>query len=252
MSDSFHLGALALTRVASREAAEQILAAARAGRSCVVVTSNIHHLRLAEVDAAFRNVVSRAEINVADGWPLVAASRLLSETPLQERVAGVDLVASLLQSGLPLRLAILGGPPGAAASLAHAAAEMHDIVIVDELPRGTWERPEDIEALCARLAAARPNLTLVGLGAPRQELLADRLRGSVTGPIICCGAAIEILAGCRRRAPRVVQVVGLEWAFRLLLEPRRLGPRYLHASISFLLVLMRAFAARRGGTSHEG
>jgi N-acetylglucosaminyldiphosphoundecaprenol N-acetyl-beta-D-mannosaminyltransferase len=204
------------------------------------VTSNIHHLRLADIDASFRQVVGRAELNVADGWPLVAASRLLDRKPLRERVAGVDLVTTVLSAGVRTRLAILGGPPGAAEQLARALEQAHDVVLVDELRLGSWERAEEIASLCRRLAAVSPTLTLVGLGAPKQEVLADRLRASVSGPIICCGAAIEIVAGYRRRAPRFLQAVGLEWAFRLLLEPRRLASRYLRASIALVRVVGRS------------
>jgi len=242
--DRFRLGGLELARIDFRHALEWILAAARDGRSCVVVTSNIHHVRLAEVNAAFRDVVGRAELNVADGWPLVAASRLLDSAPLRERVAGVDLVAALLDSDVRMRVAILGGPPGAAQQLSRSVERAHEVVLVDELRRGGWEGPDDVAALGRRLAAGRPNLTLLGLGAPKQELLADRVRSSVSGPIVCCGAAIEILAGCRRRAPRLLQAVGLEWAFRLLLEPRRLAPRYFRSSVAFIRVVGRSLANR--------
>ena len=94
-------------------------------------------------------------------------------------------------------------------------------------------RPEGIRAISDAIGAACPNLTLIGIGAPRQELLADSLRRRVCGPIVCCGAAIEVLAGDTPRAPAVLRKTGLEWAFRLIREPRRLGPRYLAAGTSF-------------------
>ena len=219
---------------------------ARAEKPSVVVTSNINHLRLADVDTRFRDVVRRSELNVADGWPLVLASRLLG-TPVPERVAGIDLVARLLDRG-GFRLAVLGGPPGAADALAQRFADGNEVVLVDGLARGTWEAPESVASLATRLAAAKPNLVLVGIGPPRQELLADALRATASGPIICCGASIEVLAGLRPRAPRWMQAVGLEWAFRFLLEPRRLGPRYALAGTRFLRVLARDLARRRGRT----
>jgi N-acetylglucosaminyldiphosphoundecaprenol N-acetyl-beta-D-mannosaminyltransferase len=232
------LGPLELARMTRADAAGWICAQAKAGRSCVVVTSNIHHLRLAERDAAFRDVVSRAELNVADGWPLVAASRAI-RTPLPERVAGVDLVADVLQTSERLRLAVVGGASGAAERLAETIGDRHEVTLVDPLPRGTWETPGAQAALGSRLTTARPHVTLLGLGAPMQELLADRLRAATSGPIICCGAAIEMLAGVRARAPRAVQSVGLEWAFRLALEPARLGPRYALSALTYLHVVAR-------------
>jgi N-acetylglucosaminyldiphosphoundecaprenol N-acetyl-beta-D-mannosaminyltransferase len=235
-------GTLDLARVTRAEAVAWIRARAVERTACVVVTSNIHHLRLAEIDPAFRAVVAKAELNVADGWPLVAGARALGRR-LPERVAGVDLVDDLLQ-GNRLDLAVVGGAPGAADRLAGRVAGRHDVVLVDSLPRGSWETPEGTAALQARLARAAPQLTLLGLGAPQQELLADRLRNSVAGPILCCGASIEFLAGLRTRAPRALQAVGLEWAFRLALEPARLAPRYAVAAPAFARVL--ATELRRG------
>lgn len=243
-------GPLTLARITRAEAVEWVRAQARAGRSCVVVTSNIHHLRLADRNAAFRDIVHRSELNVADGWPLVRASRLV-HAQLPERVAGVDLVADVLATRERLRLAVIGGAPGAAELLAETAGRDHEIALVDPLPRGTWSTAAARSDLAVRLADARAQVTLLGVGAPQQEFLADRLRPAAAGPIICCGAAIEILAGIRPRAPRAVQALGLEWAFRLMLEPTRLGPRYAAAGAGFLRVLGRELLGRTASAGDE-
>lgn len=243
MPETIRLGPLDLAPLDMAETVAWVLDASRAGRSCLVVTSNIHHLRLASDDPAFHRVVAGAELNVADGWPLVAASRLRPGMSLPGRIAGVDLVDAILREGGSLRVALLGGPPGAAGRLAALLSELHEIVLVDELPKGSWEGEAQLAALAQRLESARPNLTLIGIGAPQQELLGDMLRPAVAGPIVCCGATLEFLAGVRARAPRRLQAIGLEWAFRLLLEPRRLGPRYARAGYAFLKVV-----ARRSGT----
>jgi N-acetylglucosaminyldiphosphoundecaprenol N-acetyl-beta-D-mannosaminyltransferase len=175
---------------------------------------------------------------VADGWPLILAARLLGKI-LSGRVAGIDLVESVLTAGESLRLAILGGPPGAAGLLARRFERDHRICLIDPLPKGTWDSGDGLESLKSAVDAARPNLMLVGIGPPRQELLAEALRPVARGPIICCGATIEVLAGLRPRAPRYLQASGLEWAFRLALEPRRLWSRYLFSSASFGRVLYR-------------
>ena len=238
MVEVARFGPLSLALLDARGAVRWVIDAASAHRACIVVTSNIHHLRLAEVDPAFRAVLDTAALNVADGWPLVAASKILRGPSLPGRVAGVDLIESVLADARGLRLAILGGPPGAAARLTERATDGHDVVLVDELTKGRWEREEELSALEARLARAAPNLTLIGIGAPKQELLASRLLGVANGPIVCCGAAIEIVAGVRPRAPKAVQRVGLEWAFRILLEPRRLVGRYIRSATTFLRILL--------------
>jgi N-acetylglucosaminyldiphosphoundecaprenol N-acetyl-beta-D-mannosaminyltransferase len=237
----FRFGSLDLAPFTSAETADWIEQRAIEGTPCIVVTSNISHLRLAQVHAEFRDVVRRSELNVADGWPLVLASRLLRK-PVPARVAGIDLVDAVLSSPTCFRLAVLGGPPGAAEELGRRASPTNDVVFVDPLPRGRWDRAGAIGSLRDAVAAARPNLVLIGLGPPRQELLADVLRTAVEGPIICCGASIEVLAGLRPRAPRSLQRSGLEWAFRLALEPRRLAARYARSGFWFLRVLVRELA----------
>ena len=238
------LGNLSLARIDLDEAVAWIVERAREERACVVVTSNIHHLRLAEEDAEFAAVLARAELNVADGWPVVAATKLTGQR-VPERVAGIDLVDAVLsQEEVRLRLAILGGPPGAATRLAERVSPRHDVVYVDELPPGQWDGAGGLDRLAAALAAVRPTLTLIGIGAPRQELLADALRPALAGPAIGCGAAVEVLAGIRPRAPKAVQAVRLEWAFRAALEPRRLLPRYARAGWALLGVLARELRRR--------
>jgi N-acetylglucosaminyldiphosphoundecaprenol N-acetyl-beta-D-mannosaminyltransferase len=240
------LGRLRLARVNQELARRWILAQAKARIPSVVVTSNIYHLKLAETDGEFRRVVAQSELNVADGWPVTLAARLLRR-PVGGRIAGVDLVAAVLASGERLRVAILGGPPGAARELAARISDVHEVALVDELARGSWDTAAGRAALATRMADARPELTLVGIGPPKQELLADSLRGEARGPIICCGATIAFLAGRQRRAPVALQRLGLEWAFRLVLEPRRLASRYLTSGVWFLLVVGREVLAAAAG-----
>src|SRR5690349_373555 len=90
-----HIGRVALDVMDRRSAVGHLLADINGGRAAVVVTPNIHHLRLARIDTAFASVLERAEYVLADGWPLILASRLL-RPPLPERVAGIDLVDDLL------------------------------------------------------------------------------------------------------------------------------------------------------------
>lgn len=234
----FAFGQLRLAPLTPNEAARWILDHALRQQASLVVTSNINHLRLADRDCAFRAVVQGSDLNVADGWPLLLAARLLRKA-LPGRVAGIDLVESVLTAGEGLRLAILGGPPGAAQLLARRFERGHRICLVDSLPKGTWDNGGGVESLKSAVDAARPNLILVGIGPPRQELLAEALQPVARGPIICCGATIEVLAGLRPRAPRYLRALGLEWAFRLALEPRRLWLRYLFSSVSFGRVLYR-------------
>jgi N-acetylglucosaminyldiphosphoundecaprenol N-acetyl-beta-D-mannosaminyltransferase len=248
MSQRFHFGGLSLVPFDLETAAEWIVDRAVEEHACIVITSNIAHLPLIRRDRAFLDVVSKAELNVADGWPLVLASELLRTQRLPGRVAGVDLVATVLRSERRLRVAILGGPPGSAELLAGRIERSHDVVAIEPLAAGTWESPEALDALSDRLSRRRPNLVLVAIGDPQQALLAERLLPVVSGPLICCGAAVEILAGLRRRAPRPIQALGLEWAFRAALEPKRLLPRYARSVPVYLRALARGLRDKRSVT----
>jgi N-acetylglucosaminyldiphosphoundecaprenol N-acetyl-beta-D-mannosaminyltransferase len=247
------IGKLNLASVTLPEAIHWIVKRAEEESPCVIVTSNIFHLMLAENDPGFRDVAATCELNVADGWPLVVASRLLGK-PIPERIAGVDLVAGLLHAPQRLRVAILGGGPGVADLLADRLSNTHDVVFVDPLTKGVWDTDHYLEGMRRRLSETRPNLALVGIGAPRQEVLSDSLRDVVCGPIIGCGQTIDVLGGARPRAPRALQSVGLEWAFRLAMEPQRLGRRYLVAGFAFTKLLAAELRRKRrsGGRTADG
>jgi N-acetylglucosaminyldiphosphoundecaprenol N-acetyl-beta-D-mannosaminyltransferase len=167
-------------------------------------------------------------------------------------VIGIDLVDRVLGSGSRFRVAILGGPPGTAEAVAEREAERHDIVIVDPMPVGLWDAPDALEAMFTRVRSANPNLVLIGLGVPKQELLADRLRPCVSGPILCCGAAIPVLGGSIRRAPAVVRKVGAEWAFRICQEPARMAPRYVQTGSWFLRAFLHELRSRDGSVAGNG
>jgi N-acetylglucosaminyldiphosphoundecaprenol N-acetyl-beta-D-mannosaminyltransferase len=238
----FDFEGLRLAGLEVEAAVEWITAQARARKRAVVVTPNINHLHLVQVSDQARYAIERADLQLADGWPIVAASRILGQ-PLPGRVAGIDLVERLVDGESGFKVAILGGPDDAATRLADRARRSNEVVLVDELRPG-WDQDERRSLLAQRIVDASPDLTLVGIGAPQQEILAHELKASVTGPIICCGAAIEVLAGMRPRAPRVVQRLGLEWAFRLAIEPRRLARRYVVGGTTFLRLLVSALRLR--------
>ena len=234
----FEFGGLRLARMNITDAVDWITSEAVARKPGVVVTPNINHLHLIHQSAEANAAIRHADLQLADGWPIVAASRILGDA-LPERVAGIDLVERLVDGDADVSIAVLGGPAGSASKLAARAERTHRVTLVDDLAPG-WDHPERMATLVSRMESAAPNLTFVGIGAPRQEFLAHELKHAVAGPIVCCGAAIEVLAGVRPRAPRVLQRLGLEWAFRLAIEPRRLFRRYGASGMTFLRLMYRS------------
>jgi N-acetylglucosaminyldiphosphoundecaprenol N-acetyl-beta-D-mannosaminyltransferase len=249
--DDFLFGGLTLAPLTLDRVVQWVVDRANAERAAVVISSHISHLMLAAKSAQFRAVMAASELNVADGWPLVAASRLL-HPPLPARVIGIDLVEHVLRSGSRFRVAILGGPPGTAGAMAERERERHDIVIVEPMPVGVWDTPEALEAMFERVRNANPNLVLIGLGVPKQELLAEQLRPCVSGPILCCGAAIPVLGGSVRRAPAFVRRLGAEWVFRICQEPVRMTPRYVQTGSWFLRAFIHELRRRDGSVVGTG
>lgn len=215
-----------------------------------VVTANVDFLVQAQADAELRGVLRAADLVLCDGTPLVWAARLRGR-PLPGRVAGADLVPALLAraEAQSHRVFLLGAGPGVAAAAAARVRARHprlpDLGHASP-PAGTLD-DLGAPALLARIRAARPDLLLVAFGCPKQEKWIARHRDALGVPVsIGVGATLDFLAGRVRRAPPWVGRCGLEWAFRLAQEPRRLAGRYARDLLRFPL-LLAADAWRRAG-----
>jgi N-acetylglucosaminyldiphosphoundecaprenol N-acetyl-beta-D-mannosaminyltransferase len=221
------------------------------GRCHYVVTPNVDHTRLLHESAAFRDAYAVADMTLADGMPVVWASRLLGK-PLPERVTGADLVPALFSAAdesRPLRVFLLGALPGVADRAAAKIMARWQHVYVS----GTYSPPFGFEKdakqnndILSRIAAAKCDVVVVGLGAPKQELWVHAHRERIEARVaLCVGATIDFLAGEVRRAPLWVQSAGLEWCYRLLSEPRRLFRRYAQDALLFPQLVWAEFAHRQ-------
>jgi N-acetylglucosaminyldiphosphoundecaprenol N-acetyl-beta-D-mannosaminyltransferase len=208
-----------------------------------VITPNLDHLHTFRGDAAVRRMFARADIVVADGMPLVWASRLLG-APLPERVAGSDLIWSLTEQAAVRGRSIflLGGAPGAcdeaALRLRDAFPELR--VAGTLCPPHGFERERGWHSrIVAELERTQPDIVYVGLGFPKQERLIGELRSQFPRTwFLGIGISISFVAGEVSRAPRWMQRSGLEWLHRLAQEPRRLVRRYLLIGIPFAARLL--------------
>ncbi len=202
-----------------------------------VVTPNVDHAVMIQTNTGLQESYAGAALVLADGAPVVMASRLLCKA-LPERVAGSDLVPALFEAAAqrgkntnqPLRVFLLGAGPGVAD---RAAKVIHErwpgVKVVGTLspPLGFEYDEAENERILEAVAECQPDLVLIGLGAPKQELWigehANRLQAKAA---LCIGATIDFIAGEKSRAPRLLQKLGLEWLHRVATEPTRLTERY--------------------------
>jgi N-acetylglucosaminyldiphosphoundecaprenol N-acetyl-beta-D-mannosaminyltransferase len=207
-----------------------------------ICTANLDILRQCHRSPEARRVVSSASIVLADGMPLVWAS-ILQGTPVPERVAGSTLTSSLAAAAAEVGASVMliGGNPGTAEESARRLEQANPgLNVVGTLcpPFGFESSAEAISEIEDALIAAAPDIVFVGLGFPKQEHLIERLQPLAPSAwFIACGVSFSFISGEFRRAPRMVQRLGLEWLSRLVQEPGRLWRRYL-ADLPFLVRLL--------------
>jgi N-acetylglucosaminyldiphosphoundecaprenol N-acetyl-beta-D-mannosaminyltransferase len=228
--------------VSTDEALEQLKRMIEARRSAAVHLCNAWNTVLASRDPAYRDVLRNGDLNLPDGMSMVWACRMLGFGEARERVAGMHLMTEALRTGVPhgTRHFLYGGGPGVAEGLAERLREtMPGVRIVGAvMPPFHPLEPAEERALAEQIMASGADLVWVGLGTPKQDLFIERFRTQVqVGALLAVGAAFDFLSGRKATAPRWMQRAGLEWAFRLGSEPRRLWRRYLVGNASFVLRL---------------
>ena len=248
------LGPVPVDAVTFTTALDRIEDLVCAGQGGAVFTPNVDHVVLAHENPRMREAYARASLSLADGMPLLWTARALG-TPLPQKVSGSDFVGPLLEraSERGWRVYFLGGGPGVAELARDKTLEKLprlQIVGVDA-PRIDVDEPLAQRApVLERIRQATPDIVLVGLGAPKQEIWTDQVRGALAPAVLLgVGACLDFLAGTIPRAPRWMSKTGLEWLYRLGREPGRLWKRYLVRDPKYLLVMApavgRALTSRR-------
>jgi N-acetylglucosaminyldiphosphoundecaprenol N-acetyl-beta-D-mannosaminyltransferase len=222
-----------------------------------VVTVNLDHLALASRDTAFGDVIRSCELPVADGMGAVWLSRLQPEGPaVPERVTGATLTEWMLDGGLDDASLFLLGSTAEVLDRVQARARGSSVRIAGTAtpPRLVFQSTQLSLQLIRRINATRPDVLLVALGAPLQELWIDRWRDQLDVSVaIGVGGSFDLASGLQRRSPEALQRMGLEWLYRLSREPRRLWQRYLLRDVPFLAYgFARFLTARLTSASSAG
>ncbi|MCR5663983.1 MAG: WecB/TagA/CpsF family glycosyltransferase [Oscillospiraceae bacterium] len=238
---------LSYDNLSRSEAVEIALGLIEERRSAITVTPNSEILLLSRKNPALREAIGRADLTLADGVGVLMASKILGR-PLRERVAGIDfatgLMARLAESGGSVFL--FGAKPGVAERAAGELGERYPGLRVVGCRNGYFT-PDENEAIVREINDAGPDLLLVCLGSPKQELwMAENAEALRTGLMAGLGGALDVFAGLVPRAPERWQRLGLEWLYRLVREPKRFT-RVLRLPG----VLFAAIWERIRGSDHE-
>jgi N-acetylglucosaminyldiphosphoundecaprenol N-acetyl-beta-D-mannosaminyltransferase len=240
------IGGLPIAVISRMECARLMIDAAMARRGAaepalVFTSANGQVLSMCEADDDIRALFLASDLINADGMPLVFASHFLSDRKLPERVATTDLVYEVAEiaQGCGATFYLLG----AAAGVIERSAR-HLLGLYPRLQIVGWRSgyfgPEDEADTIAAINAVRPDILWLGLGVPAEQRFAirnrDRLRG--VGLIKTSGGLFDFLSGKNTRAPDWMQAAGLEWAYRVYLEPKRLVGRYVRTNPHALFLLL--------------
>lgn len=204
------------------EAVEIALGFMQERRACYACTPNPEIVMAAKGDAALRAALSGAELVLADGVGITKAAAMLG-TPLKSRVPGIDFASNVIS-----RLAQRGGSVyllGAKPLVAEAAADKLTQTYPGIVIAGTNDGYFTDEApVIEKINAASPDFLMVCLGSPKQELWMSANAGRLScGLMAGLGGSLDVLAGNVQRAPETWRRLGLEWLYRVIKEPKRLG-----------------------------
>jgi N-acetylglucosaminyldiphosphoundecaprenol N-acetyl-beta-D-mannosaminyltransferase len=223
-------------------------------RGHVVTFANVHMVVDAKRDPKLGAMLREASMNCPDGSPLFWVGRHRFGRAVSQ-VSGPDFMPALCEQGVKegYKHYLYGGAPGVVEAAAQKLAELFpgiEIVGIYSPPFRALTEEED-EAVCRRINESGADFVWVCLGCPKQEKWMaehrDRLEATA---LLGVGQAVDILAGKRMRAPRVIRLAGLEWFYRLLREPGRLWKRYLTTNFLFIVWFARDLLfARRSITS---
>jgi N-acetylglucosaminyldiphosphoundecaprenol N-acetyl-beta-D-mannosaminyltransferase len=230
------------------EAVDRIAAWAEESQARTVGVATVNNVMESYDVPSFRDAMNGCDLVTPDGMPLVWSLSILGVQPAT-RVCGPELTPRLLaraaEAGIPV--GFYGGDPATIEALVRVAASRWPSLQVAYAVSPPFRplTPQEDDEVVAAITAAGVRLLFIGLGCPKQERWMAEHRDRLPIVTIGVGAAFDFLAGSKRQAPSILQRVGLEWAFRLVSEPRRLWRRYLRQNPRFLVLFGRQVVRER-------
>lgn len=210
----------------------------------IIFTPNPEIVMAAQKDKKLRKAIKSADMVVPDGIGVVWASKY-SESKLPERVAGYDLVQSLFKemSHMNKTIYFLGGAPKVAEEASYKMKRKYHKINIIGINDGYFDKEKEI-LIIQEINKLKPDLLLVGLGAPRQEKwLYDNKTKLNAKVCIGVGGSFDVMAGKTKRAPMIFQKLGLEWFYRLITQPKRIV-RMLQLPVFAFMVVKKSKCKR--------
>lgn len=193
-------------------------------KGALIATANAEMIMMADQDQVLKQILNQADLVVPDGAGTVWASNYLGVL-MPERVAGYDLTQNLLARApkQKRRIFFFGSAPGVAEKAKLKAEQQYPGIEIVGVRDGYFKKEQEADII-AQIKAAKPDLLLAALGVPKQEKWLNEHRKSLGVPVaIGVGGTFDVMAGVMKRAPLWMQKAKLEWLFRGLLQPKRIG-----------------------------
>jgi N-acetylglucosaminyldiphosphoundecaprenol N-acetyl-beta-D-mannosaminyltransferase len=221
---------------------ENIIDSAFTGHSEYICVANVHMLVEAFYNKSYSEKVRKASMVAPDGMPLTWALRLLYGVK-QDRVAGMDVLPALLKKAEKTKLPVYvyGGTETTLLRTREYLDHHYPNLVINGLYSPPFREltPEEELEIIDRINGSGAKLIFVSLGVPKAERWMSSMIGKINAVMIGIGGALPVMVGMQKRAPKWMQNAGLEWLFRLYLEPRRLFKRYAITNSLFLYLLSR-------------
>ena len=248
---SRHVLGMRVDATSYEDASRRVASWAREGRSAYVCVATVHMVMEAFDSPAFRQTVNGADLVTPDGRPLVWALRGLGVKDATQ-VRGTDLVTHVVEraarDGIPIGL--YGGTPELLEKFVRILRRRYPgvRVVCRIAPPFRPLTPEEDESVTREILSSGARILFVGIGCPKQERWMEAHRGRIPAVMLGVGAAFDFHTGRVRQAPGWMQVAGLEWLFRLLMDPRRLWKRYARHNPRFIAhFLLQLLGSLRSG-----
>lgn len=211
----------------------------------LIVTPNPEFLLLACRNKMFKNLLNKSDLSLPDGVGLRFAVAALTNNNLKHRHTGVDLVETLakLSQATQNRILLIGGLPGSANKTKQHLQKLYPTLDIESIDpgkiKGDIHQVELESSLVEKIIMIKPNILIAGLGQGKQEQFIEQIRHQLPTLKIAIGVggAFDMLSGIKLRAPKLFQRIGLEWMWRLGIEPKRFQ-RIFDATIIFPLIVV--------------